>query len=49
MRVNQLSIGMHAEFHRKKFAENSNTDSCADNSGFASRVVARICVWRRAM
>ena len=41
MRLNQLRLCMHADFHRKVLAPDSNRDSRADNSGFASNRRAR--------
>jgi hypothetical protein len=41
MRLNQLRLCMHADFHRKSFAHDIISDSRADNSGFASNLFAR--------
>jgi len=49
MRLNQFRLCMHANFHRKIFALDSNRDSRADNSGFARRLKARIRVARSAV
>jgi len=46
MRLNQLRLCMHADFHRKIFALDSSRDSRADNRGFASRLNAQIRVAR---
>jgi len=47
MRRNRFSIGMHADFHRKRFVSGSNPDSRAKNSGFTSSGVVWVCILRR--
>src|SRR5580704_3194258 len=41
MRLNRLRLYMHADFHRKVLALDSNRNSRADNSGFAANRRAR--------
>jgi hypothetical protein len=49
MRLNQLRRCMHADFHRKSFAQTAILDSRADDSGFARRFNARIRVARKTI
>jgi hypothetical protein len=49
MRLNPLRVCMHADFHRKSFAQTAIPDSRADNSGFASNRRARSCASRQTI
>jgi len=47
MRLNQLRLCMHADFHRNSLARAAFSDPRAGSSGFASALCAGCCVSRQ--